>query len=91
MPRSDLERSDLLQLVFGVACDPAADGTRLQIGRMPRCPWCDAAKIENWEATEPPRMVEVDIRHVTHVAWRRLTDLEKVKVVADAVEEIRRS
>lgn len=63
-------RSDLLQAVFGVACDPAPDGSRLSLGRKPACPHCGTRKHSSW--THVGRYTEAAFL-VTHNEWKGLS------------------
>lgn len=85
--RSDRERSEVLQSVFGVACDPDTDGDLFQMNLFPRCPDCGADDVETWEATEPPRVVDLEIPPVTHAAWNALSRAGKIEVLNGALDQ----
>ena len=48
-----LQRAEILQGIFGLACDSARDGSELRIGIMPRCPACSSDKMASWSPAEP--------------------------------------
>jgi hypothetical protein len=78
------EAADVLQKIFGVACDPDSDGTEFRIDRLPRCSSC-GGEPDYWEATESPEIVENELRPVTHERWNRMSAQEKGLVVDRAV------
>lgn len=45
----DNKRAGLLHEIFGVACDPAPNGSRWRIG-FPPCPACGTRKVATWSA-----------------------------------------
>jgi hypothetical protein len=80
--RSEVEQADLLQEVFGVACDAAPDGTRIRIGRKAPCPVCGTREMASWEPTGPYPGSTFD---VTHRQWQHLTAREKKTLLEEAV------
>src|SRR5688572_12013832 len=66
--KSEAQIADLLQEMFGVACDPAPDGTLLRIGRRSPCPTCGSRNMASWEPTHPPRAYAGAVVAVTHQA-----------------------
>jgi hypothetical protein len=81
------QRADVLHRVFGVACDPAPDGTCYAVNRDPVCPNCHGARMISWEATEPPEYVFEDVAEVTHNAWHSLNDADKRNSLEAALAE----
>lgn len=78
------EAADVLQKIFGVACDPDLDDTEFQIDRLPRCSAC-GGEPDYWEATEPPEIVEKELAPVTHERWSRMNAQERALAVDRAV------
>lgn len=78
---SDSRQAGLLQAVFGVACDPAPDGTRFEIGRRAPCPVCGTRKMKSWQPVGPYTGVS---HPVTHERWQRLSRTDKKAAVAEA-------
>ena len=72
---TDRVRSDVLQHVFGLTCDPLKAG--LRIGLDPPCPTCGRHDVVEWYIPEPLVIRSVEIPEVTHLAWERLTDTER--------------
>ncbi len=81
--RTEFQQADSLQAVFGIACDPAPDGTRLRIGRRPLCSVCGTREMASWE---PVRPYEGPYIRVTHEQWEALSEPEKRTLLADAIE-----
>jgi hypothetical protein len=80
----DEELASTIQKIFGLCCDSDVDGNAFEIDGMPSCPYCSGAKIEYWEATEPPEYRNVDVSHVTHHNWDNMS--KKVKEMFLTVE-----
>lgn len=80
-------RRELTQAVFSVACDPDIDGTPYVVGARPRCPNCGSRTISYWQATEPPQIVDVDVPHVTHERWSRMSGEERTAAVERAAAD----
>lgn len=74
--------ADAIQRIFGVACDPAPDGTRLKIGFRP-CPSCGTRKLTSWSPTAP---YTGDVLQLTHDAWDAATAAQKLAWLTTAVE-----
>jgi hypothetical protein len=72
--QSERERSDRFQEIFGIACDPAPDGSQFQIG-FPACPSCGTRKHRTWS---PVGSYSGPVLPITHVAWKALSDAQKV-------------
>lgn len=85
--RSEMEQSDLLQTIFGVACDPDVDGGLFQMNLLPRCPDCGSEEIIHYVAAEPPRIVDLEIPHVTHHRWNALNQAEKLLVLENELKQ----
>jgi hypothetical protein len=77
--KTDLQQADLLQAVFGVACDPAPDGTHFKIGRKAPCPVCATHEMQSWEPAGP---YAGPVLPVTHKIWNALTEAEKLATLA---------
>lgn len=77
--RSENEQIDLLQSVFGVACDPAPDGTVLVLSRKPSCPSCGTREMASWE---PTRLYSGPTHQVTHQQWEQRTTSEKKELLS---------
>jgi hypothetical protein len=85
--RSERERAEILQSLFGVACDPDEDGGLFQMNLLPRCPDCGAEEIADYASTEPPRIVDLEIPHVTHDQWNALNQAEKLRVLENELQQ----
>lgn len=85
---TQFQRADVLNEVFGVACDPDSMGGVFRIGTKPKCPSCIHSNITEWESPEPPRYVELDIVPITHLQWETLSDDEKRIRVHRALESL---
>jgi hypothetical protein len=79
--KTENEQPDLLQSVFGVACDHAPDGTSVQIGRKAPCPVCGTRKMASWE---PIGAYMGSVFNVTHVHWQTLGRAQKKALIATA-------
>jgi hypothetical protein len=80
--KTDLERCRLLKGVFGVACDPAPDGTRFRIG-FPPCPKCGTRSTKS---SAPVNTYSGGVLYVTHTAWSGATKAQKLAWLNTAVE-----
>ncbi|MET0391282.1 MAG: hypothetical protein ABW321_35240 [Polyangiales bacterium] len=80
--KSDIERCRLLKAVFGVACDPAPDGSRFRIG-LPPCPTCGTRSTKS---SVPMTAYAGDVLHITHAAWSSATKAQKLVRLKSAVE-----
>jgi hypothetical protein len=81
----DFRIADLLQKLFGIACDLAPDGTQYQINRDPICPVCGSKAGKSWESVEPPQYVRDELSRATHRLWNGLSAQGKQLVVDSAV------
>jgi hypothetical protein len=84
---SDYQRSEILARVFGVACDPDAQGRLFSLKIGPQCPDCASVEMDSWEGTEPPEYLELDFPKVSHVHWQSLSRVEKLQHLAQAVAQ----
>jgi hypothetical protein len=84
----DNDRGGLVQAVFGVACDPDGDGTPFVIGGKPPVPNCGCHTMASWTAANPPEIVDIDVPHVTHERWSRLTGEDHAAAVRRAAEKL---
>lgn len=80
--RSTQEIAETIQSIFGVACDPAPDGTRLKVGFRP-CPNCGTRKLESWS---PVGAYTGDLLQLTHGAWDAATEAQKLAWLSTAIE-----
>ncbi len=85
--RSVLEshRADLLQAIFGYACDTDSDGAQFSIGRHPPCPNCGSCEPESWQTVEPIQWIDYDLPHITHQRWYALDKRERRSLVCHAI------
>lgn len=79
--KSDDERAEILQSVFGAACDSDVNGNSFSINAEPLCPSCGENEIQNWEATMPPEYEEREVFHVTHKKWSSLSEIEQMDLL----------
>lgn len=85
---SELGRAKVLHQLFGITCDLASDGTEYKIGGKPICPKCGSNEMYSWEPIYPVEIVEVDVPHVTHERWNKLSDVEKQSKIEEAVKRV---
>ncbi|WDI42663.1 hypothetical protein [Bremerella sp. P1] len=81
------KRADVLNNVFGVACDKDSKGHDFHIGLKARCTHCKQRKIIVWESIEPPKYVEKEVPHVTHETWSALKESEKQSLISTALDK----
>ena len=78
--------TDCFDLVLPWACDPAPSGHRYSFDGTHWCPTCGSIEIDSYESD--PRVEElVEIYHVSHENWKRLSEAEKRRVVRRALRE----
>jgi hypothetical protein len=58
---------------FGLTCDPAKDGSLFQITNNPKCPECHNVSYSSHGETNPPEIVDIDVKQVTHHNWQKIT------------------
>ena len=80
------QRADVLNEVFGVACDPDSTGGLFRVAAKPLCPKCNQCNISEWESTEPPCYVDVDVIEVAHSRWESLSEGEKQNRIREALD-----
>ncbi|NHZ34270.1 hypothetical protein [Massilia rubra] len=77
-------RIEVLWKIYGAtACDPDAMGSPFHIGLMPTCPVCGGREMAAWDCAYPARLVDVDVRVVSHRAWTTLDPEQKRLRVAE--------
>lgn len=83
----DLSRSDLLHNIFGIACDPAPDGSLYQISRKPMCPNCNTSEYSCcWGPThEFVELSDLNIPIISHNHWNKLTNQQKKDLIEEAI------
>ena len=80
---AETQQLDLLQDLFGVACDPAPDGTRFRIGRKAPCPVCGTREMSSWEPVGP---YCGSFHRVTQSEWSLLSKQEKMALLAGSLD-----
>ncbi len=80
------QRAEILIEIYGIACDVDLKGDLFRIGAEPCCPKCHQCDIIEWESTEPPRHVDVDVIPVSHKDWEALTEQEKRMRICGALD-----
>ncbi len=81
----DRARAQLLRGAFSAACDPAPDGTLVQISRLPSCPRCSTRVMASWE---PLASYDGPVFEVTHQRWKQLSTPEKLNALSKAVQRL---
>lgn len=81
----NFKRSDLLNEVFGIACDPDRTGKMFRIGKPIYCVHCGSGNIIGCESVEPVRCIEMEIPSVTHERWNDLSNVEKRKLLSSSI------
>lgn len=76
---------ELVQVAFSVACDPDHVGLPYSTEAPPRCPGCGSNSMSDWEATEPPEIVEDRLREATHDSWCSLSQGDRVALIREAI------
>lgn len=71
---SDMERADLVQAIFGVACDPAPNRSSYRIG-FPPCPSCGTRHFKTWAFA---RKYEGPLLSITHKTWNSASRDQKL-------------
>jgi hypothetical protein len=82
--KADFEQADILQRIFGIACDPAFDGSRLTVGRKAPCPTCGTRRMYSWE---PVGAVSTTALTVTHRHWNSLDSSQREELVRNALAD----
>lgn len=78
--------ADCFDVVLPLACDPAPSGHRYNFDGTHWCPMCGATEIDFYESE--PRVEElVEVYHVSHENWKRLSEAEKREIVRNALKE----
>jgi hypothetical protein len=85
--RSEYEIGGLTQAVLSAVFDPDDDGSRFVVGGRPRCPSCGWSRLSEWSASDPPRIIEVDVPLAGHIVWDELKASDKRSRVAEAVAD----
>ncbi len=81
----NFKRSDLLNEVIGIACDPDRTGNVFRIGKPTQCVHCGSGNIIGCESVEPVRCIEMEIPPVTHEKWNHLSNDEKRKQLSSSI------
>ena len=84
--KGDMDASDLLHAIFGVACDNAPDGTQLKTSRFEACPICGNRKVKSMEPVYPIQLYDGALFQVTHNEWSKLSKSEKITRLKKALE-----
>jgi hypothetical protein len=74
-------QADILHRAFSVACDVADDGTEYEIDAKPSCPVCHSREMASWSPTGDLWPESRPVPAVTHHAWERLTEAEKLALL----------
>jgi hypothetical protein len=82
--KSDTEQADLVQAIFGVACDPAPNGSTYRIG-FPPCPSCGTRKFKTWSFA---RKYDGALLPVTHRAWSSASRDQKLALLRAAQAQV---
>ena len=77
---------ELQQKLFSFATDMAEDGSRYEIGLMPRCPQCKNRKPSSWAEEEPVRKLELKV--VTHHAWAKMDSEARERTINAALAKV---
>lgn len=75
------QRGEILQNIFGAACDLGSDGSELRIGLMPKCPTCSSDQMASWSIAKPLQSYDGPLDSVTHSAWQLLSRDEKIRLL----------
>jgi hypothetical protein len=83
---SEVQQADILQNVYGIACDTDRRGGEFRIGIPPQCPKCDSRRMQRYRSTE--QFVEVDVPPISHSEWNMLSDFEKMTRLETALMRV---
>ncbi|CAN5273902.1 hypothetical protein BH10PSE19_BH10PSE19_09640 [soil metagenome] len=81
-----MEYAKIMHKIFGVACDLALDGTMYQITNSPRCPHCKSHNMASWMPSNPPALVDEEVKMVTYKHWDKLSYDEKKELINNALK-----
>ncbi len=82
------DRVEILQRVFGVACDLAEDGTEFEMNAMPACPVCHSRKMAAWDtSTGAPLPQDRTVPVVMHHRWEQLDQAAKRNLLRKRLHE----
>jgi len=79
-------KSEILQKIFGIACDLDVDGSEFQIGSQPKCPECGSRKMYSCDLPSEPSTEE--IQEITHDSWQKLTPTAKLERLRNRLEKL---
>jgi hypothetical protein len=83
---SSQDRATLFLAAFERTLDSSDDLVPRAWGSPMRCPSCGAdPPSPYWGPVDPPEFIDVDPILVTHESWRSRSEIEKRKLVSDAV------
>lgn len=74
---------DVIQKVFGVACDSSPSGQRFHIEMMPTCPVCSSREMASWGEVYPQQ--PSPIPSATQTQWMSMSGAEKANVINCAI------
>ena len=85
----DRERGVLFNEVFGLTCDPL-NGEPIEANQRPVCPYCGSTTLETFERV-PRTPVNVKLPLITHAAWEKKSEREKLSIIESGLSNRRRS
>jgi len=80
------ENADILQKIFGVACDPDDDGSEFKLGATPKCPKCGSREMKSWDVSIEPKIW--DVLEITHNRWQKLSSGDKKDALYRRLEQL---
>jgi hypothetical protein len=89
---NEIDRVKILHDNFGLTCDPAKDGSSFQITNKPKCPKCHNVSYSSHGETNPPEIVDIDVKQVTHHNWQKITS-ERQQLILNLIakDDIKRA
>lgn len=83
-PRTSI--TDCFGVVLGAACDPAPSGQLYDFTGKIWCPVCGSPNVHYWP-DDPFQFEVINVPHVTHQEWQRLSETEKRKRIREALRK----
>ncbi|MBC7251626.1 MAG: hypothetical protein H5T62_15275 [Anaerolineae bacterium] len=78
--------AECFQRILGVACDPAPSGHLYDFTGKIWCPICGSPNV-HYRPDDPFQFEVIELAHVTHQEWRRLSEAEKRVRIREALQE----
>lgn len=77
---------DVIQKIFGVACDLSPLGHKFNIGMKPNCPNCSSREMASWKETSPRQQSQIPF--ATQVRWALMAESEKIDLLNQSIRRL---